>query len=83
MTAKEIKRVLLEELGNLAPESDTGAVDPDADLREARDLDAMDFLNLMIAIHKRLGVEVAEADYAELRSLRGAIAYLQMKLAAA
>lgn len=76
MTPDQIKQLLVEELGNLAPETDAAGIDPDADLREALDLDSMDFLNLVTALHQRLGVEVPEADYGELRTLNGAVAYL-------
>jgi len=76
MTPDEIKRVLFEELGNIAPEADPAAVDPDADLREELDIDSMDFLNLIIALHKRLKVEIPEADYAKLATVNGALGYL-------
>ena len=36
----------------------------------------MDFLNLVQALHRRLGVDIPEADYAQLQSLDGAVAYL-------
>jgi len=76
MTPEEIKQVLFEELGNIAPEADPAAVDPDADLREELDIDSMDFLNLIIALHKRLKVEIPEADYAKLATVNGALGYL-------
>ena len=76
MKRDDIKQLLLEELGNLAPEADLGAVAPDADLREALDLDSMDFLNLVMALHKRLAIDIPERDYAELRTIDGAIEYL-------
>jgi acyl carrier protein len=79
MKPDDIKRLLFEELGNLAPEADPGTVPPDADLREALDLDSMDFLNLIIALHKRLGVDIPEGDYAELRTIGDAVAYLATK----
>jgi len=47
------------------------------DLRDAIDLDSMDFLNFVIALHERTGVDIPEADYPRLRTLDGAIAYLE------
>jgi len=76
MKRDDLRQLLLEELGNLAPEADLGAVPPDVDLREALDLDSMDFLNLVMALHKRLAIDIPERDYAELRTIDGAIAYL-------
>ena len=82
MNDADIKAALLEELGNLAPETDPGALGPDADLRDGLDLDSMDFLNLMIALDRRLGVAIPEADYGKLRTLRAALDYLAARLAA-
>jgi acyl carrier protein len=79
---EEVKAVLLEELGNVAPDADLAALDPSADLRQAIDIDSMDFLNWMIALHKRLGVEVPEADYGKLATLGGAAAYVAARLGA-
>lgn len=82
MTPDEIRTVLLEEIGNIAPEADVSVVRPDADLREELDIDSISFLNLVIALGRRLGINVPEKDYAQLRTLNSAVAYL-IKLAAA
>ena len=79
MSNDNFRQILLEEIGKIAPEVEGTAVDPDAGLREAFDLDSMDFLNLVSAIHKRLGIDVPEADYARLSSLNAASAYLAQR----
>ncbi len=58
MTEDEIRKVLQEELGNIAPEMDIAKLDATADLREALDIDSIDFLNFVTALHKRLGIEL-------------------------
>jgi len=80
MSDIDIRKVVLEELNNIAPEADMASVDPAADLREAIDIDSMDFLNLVTAIHHRLGIDVPEIDYPKLVTLNGALAYIQAKL---
>lgn len=80
MSAVDIRAVVQEELGNIAPEMDIGAIDASADLREALDIDSMDFLTFITAIHRRLGVNVPEVDYPKLTTLDGAVAYLAAKL---
>ncbi len=77
MNENEIRAAFLEELRNIAPEADLAKLDPSADLREALDIDSMDFLNLMIAIHRRLGVDIPELDYPKLASLDSALRYLR------
>ncbi len=64
----------------MAPDLADETIPPDADLREALDLDSMDFLNWVAALHRRLGVEIPELDYPKLRSLNATADYLEGKL---
>jgi acyl carrier protein len=82
MSTVDVRQVIQEELNNIAPEADIASVDPAADLREAIDIDSMDFLNFIIAIHRRLGVDIPEIDYPKLGTLNGALAYIDAKLQA-
>ena len=77
MNADEIRAVIVEELGNIAPDMDVAAVKPDADLREALDIDSMDFLNFISALHQRLGIDIPERDYSKLFTLAAAISYIE------
>jgi len=76
MNAEEIRRAIHESLSAIAPEAEPASLPPNADLREELDLDSMDFLNFITALHKRLQVDIPEADYAKLTTLAGAEAYL-------
>lgn len=80
MTADEVRTVLLDELGNIAPEADFSALDAKADLRESLDIDSMDFLNWVTAIHARLGIDIPERDYPKLATLAGTVEYLAGKV---
>ena len=77
MTAAEIRSIICDVLSGIAPEADLSAITGQEDLRETLDLDSMDFLNLVIALHERTGVDIPEADYPRLRTLDGVIAYLE------
>jgi acyl carrier protein len=77
MTPAKIKSLICDALGAIAPEADLSAVAGDEDLREALDLDSMDFLNFVIALHEHTGIDIPEADYPRLRTLDGVIAYLE------
>jgi acyl carrier protein len=48
-------------------------------LRAQVDLDSMDWLNFLVALHERFKVEIPEADYAKLGTLDQVTAYLQAK----
>ena len=80
MNDLDIRKVVQEELNNIAPEVDLATIDPAGDLRETLDIDSMDFLNFITAIHHRLGVEIPELDYPKLVTLDGAVAYIVAKL---
>ena len=82
MSGIDIRKVLQEELNNIAPEVDVASLDPAADLREVIDIDSMDFLNFITAVHHRLNIDIPEIDYPKLVTLDGAIAYIATKLGA-
>ena len=73
----ELKDLILEELSNIAPEIEDEEVPDDEDMREALELDSMDFLNLIIAVSKRTQIAVPEADYGKVLTLNNMIRYLQ------
>jgi acyl carrier protein len=73
----ELKSLMLELLGGIAPEADYASLASDANLRETLDLDSMDFLNFVTALHQRTGKNIPEADYPELVTLDSAIAYMR------
>jgi len=79
VTDDEIKAMVLRELTKIAPEFDS-QIDPEMDLREQIDLDSMDMLNLMIAIHETTGVDIPEADYPQMSSLNGCVSYLRARM---
>ncbi len=76
MTASEIRALAAEALAGIAPEADLSTVGDTEDLREALDLDSMDFLNFLIALSQASGRNIPEADAAKLTTLRGLVAYL-------
>lgn len=64
-----IRDEVLSVLTGIAPEVEPADIDDDALLRGQVDLDSMDWLNFLVGVHNRLGVEIPEADYRKLRTL--------------
>jgi len=83
MTRDDITAVLIDELDRIAPEIDATGLDPDADLCEELDIDSMDFLNLVTALHERLDLDIPEIDYPNLATFGHAVDYLTQRLASA
>ncbi len=80
MTETELRERLLAILGSIAPEAREIAIDPEQSFRDQLDIDSMDFLNFVTAVHKQLGVPIPELDYPRLASLNGAVHYVLGKL---
>jgi acyl carrier protein len=75
--ARTTAREALEQaIGRVAPEADLTLVGPDESLREALDLDSMDFLAVVEAVAELTGVSVPESDYLQVDSPGGFVAYL-------
>jgi acyl carrier protein len=83
VTRDEIRTRVVEVLASIAPELDPRALPPDANLRDALDVDSMDFLHFAIGLHKAFGVAVPEADYEAIQTVDGCVGYIERKLGAA
>ena len=79
MTREEIRRTILDALAGVAPEGEYDRLKPDRPLRDQLDIDSYDFLNVIVALHERLGVDIPETDYQKLLTLNGAVDYLAAK----
>jgi acyl carrier protein len=80
MDTNEIRAAVIATIKSIAPEVEEGELEPDQPLRDQIDLDSMDWLNVIIGFHRRLKVEIPEADYARLTTLDAIVDYLAAKL---
>lgn len=80
MSKEDIVKLVRGALASVAPESESQPLDPDAEFRDQVDIDSMDFLNFVIALHDATGIDVPERDYPQLASLNGCIEYLGARL---
>ncbi len=76
MNDTDIRAVIASALEEVAPGSDLDGIDADEDFVYELDIDSMDFLNFVIAVHEATGVDIPERDYPKLSSLNKATAYL-------
>ena len=80
MTDIDVKAVYLEELTSVAPDIEAEDVGEDDHIQDDLELDSMDVLNLVAALHKRLGVDIPEEEYPRIETLAKAVVYLREKL---
>jgi len=76
MTEEEARRIVLSVLRKVAPEADPAEINPDVNFRDQLDIDSMDFLNFIIALHRAAGIEIPEVDYPKLFTLNGCVKYM-------
>ena len=76
MNQAEARDLIIDVLSGIAPEADYSTLRAKAQLRDELDLDSMDFLNFVAALHQRTKRNIPEADYPKLATLDDAIAYL-------
>lgn len=81
MTTPDFHTAFLEELTRVAPDIDPATVADDDHIQDDLELDSMDVLNLVTALHSRFGIDIPEADYPQIATPALAVAYLQSKAA--
>jgi acyl carrier protein len=79
MTRDQIHAALIEIVSDIAPDEDWTALTMDEPLKGR--LDSMDFLDVVMELRKRYGVEVKEADYGKLGTMQSCIDFLESMLA--
>jgi acyl carrier protein len=75
----EIRAVVLELLAHVAPESDPTTLDPDASIQDQLDIDSIDFLNFIMSVHERTGIDIPERDYTKVATVNDCVRYLAGK----
>ncbi len=75
-TEAQLREIVISSLTEVAPDIDPATIEPGTDLAEQLDIDSMDFLNVIVAIHEQTGVEIPERDYPKLSTLDDAVRYL-------
>jgi len=81
MTASQIRAIILEVIGQILPDEDLSKLKGDVRIRDQVEMDSMDFLDIIMELRKRYGIEVPEEDYMKLGTLDSAVAYLEPRMA--
>ncbi|WP_424940526.1 acyl carrier protein [Aliiroseovarius sp. S253] len=80
MNKGEIREAFLKLVNKVAPDIDPADVSDDDHLQDDLELDSMDILNLVTALHETLGVSVSETDYQNIETTGAAVRFLMEKL---
>jgi acyl carrier protein len=76
VTPQQAREAVGQALKQAAPGSDIDGLDADADLRDALDLDSLDFLSFVEILSDAWGRRIDEDDYPELATLSRCVRFL-------
>ncbi|GIK16313.1 MAG: acyl carrier protein [Phycisphaerae bacterium] len=76
MTKDEVRQIVLNIIGVVAPDEDLSDLKGDVRLRDQLEMDSMDFLDIVMELRKRHKIEVPKEDYPNLATLDGCVEYL-------
>jgi acetyltransferase len=77
---ESIRAAVLDIVRSVAPETATGGIPNDRELRTAIDLDSMDWLNVVAGLEERFCVEIPACDHAGLSTVDAIVEYLAARL---
>ncbi len=83
MSQEQIRTMILRVLGDIAPNANTQAINPNVSFHDQIELDSIDFLRLMMSLEKETNVTIFDFDYPKLSTLKGCERYLTERLATA
>lgn len=81
MAPTDIREVILEILGDIAPDDNLDDLKDDVAFREQLELDSMDFLDIVMELRKRYRIQIPEEDYQQLASMQSTVDYLSPMMA--
>ena len=76
MNPDEIRQVIIEILGRIAPDEDLSDLQDDVAFRDQMELDSMDFLDIVMELRKLYRIQIPEEEYEQLASMDSTVAYL-------
>ena len=79
MNELEVKSVVFSILKKIAPDKTPETLKPNDSIREVLDIDSFDFLQFIIALDEKLGIDTPEEDYSKLATLNLLIHYVNSR----
>lgn len=76
----DARRIVDDAIAEVAPDLDPSTLAANDELRATARLDSLDFLHLLAAIHQTCGVDVPEADYAQVGTYGALVGYVRQAI---
>ena len=79
MNTEILHQTIVVSLQQIAPDTTPAKLKLEENIRETLNIDSFDFLQFVIALHEKTGVEIPEEDYGKINTIQNAIEYIQNK----
>jgi acyl carrier protein len=79
LTQDQARELVGRSVRRIVPDADIAGTAGDEDLRQAFELDSLDFLGLVEILSAEAGVRIEEDDYPDLATLDAAAAFLSAR----
>lgn len=79
MNTAVIKNTIIQLLNRIAPDVDAATINEDVNFRQEIGLDSFDTLQFITALSEALQVNIPEADYGKITTIRSLAEYLAVK----
>jgi acyl carrier protein len=79
MNSEILHQTIVVLLQQIAPDTSPSALKLEENIRETLNIDSFDFLQFVISLHEKTGVEIPEEDYGKINTIQNAITYIQNK----
>ena len=81
LTDRDARAAVADAVLEIVPDADLDSLGEDELIRDAFELDSMDFLTFVEVLSGRTGVRIDESDYAELTTMADCVAFLTRRTA--
>jgi acyl carrier protein len=79
MNSEILHQTIVVLLQQIAPDTVPATLKLEENIRETLNIDSFDFLQFVIALNEKTGVEIPEEDYGKINTIQNAIEYIQNK----
>ena len=83
MNESEIRSIVINVIKQIAPDTEPESLQPDDNIRTKLEIDSFDALQIVVELDEKFGIEIPEADYGKIQTLKNITAYLLEKLSTA
>ena len=80
MSEEEIRKTIFQLLKQMAPDTEPSILKPDENIRKTLDIDSFDTLQFLVSLNEKMGIEIPEADYGKIPTLKTLVDYLLDKI---